>query len=270
VAAEADTTRVAGAPREAPDLTDDAFLGGALAILQPRTGYRAGLDAVLLAAAVPQATGMRVIDVGAGVGTAGLCLARRLAEARVVLLEREEKLARIATDNIARNGLGARVRAIAGDVGMSADALAAAEIADGSFDWAIANPPYHNVEAGTLPDDALKAAAHAMPEDELDRWARFMTRLVRSGGGVTVVHKADALQRVLEALAKRFGALRVLPLQPRAGAPAHRIIVAGVKGSRAPLTILPGFVLHEADGSFTPQAQAILRSGAPLSMAPAL
>jgi FkbM family methyltransferase len=223
-----------------------------------------------LAAAVPGDKALRVLDVGAGVGTAGLCLARRVAQAQVVLFEREAELAKIAAENITRNGLGERVRVAAGDVGLGAPALAALGLADGSFDWAIANPPFHSVEAGTVAEDTLKAAAHAMPEDELDRWARFMARMVRSGGGITVVHKADALVRLLAALSSRFGALKVLPLQPREKAAAHRIIVSGVKGSRALPAILPAFVLHEADGSFTPQAQAVLRSGAALAMAPSI
>jgi tRNA1(Val) A37 N6-methylase TrmN6 len=247
--------------------TDDAFLGGALQILQPKSGYRAGLDAVMLAAAVP-AGPLQVLDVGAGVGTAGLCFARRAEGARVTLLEREPALAHLAAENVQRNGLGSSVRVVQTEVGLSAVGLQALDLAQESFDQVMANPPFHASDAGTLAPDALKAGANAMPEADLERWVRFMARMAAPGGGVTVIHKADVLGHLLSLLEGRFGALRVLPLLPRAAAPAHRVIVQGIKGSRAPLTLLPGFVLHGAGNAFTPEAQAILRSGAALPMTP--
>jgi len=249
--------------------SDDAFLGGRLQVLQPRSGYRAGLDAVMLAAAVPAAESkpMRALDLGAGVGTAGLCLARRLQTAEVTLLEREQKLVRLAQENITRNALAARVRVVEGEVGMAAAALKKFDLAEESFDHVLANPPFHDLEAGTIAPDPLKAGAHAMPDTELARWARFMARMAKPGGGITVIHKAEALIRLLAVLDGRFGALLVLPLYPRAAAPAHRVIVQGIKGSRAPPALLPGFVLHEAGDAFTPEAQAVLRDGAPLPIA---
>ena len=245
--------------------TDDAFLGGALNILQPAAGYRAGLDAVMLAAAVSiKHQGARVLDVGAGVGTAGLCIARRVPSARVTLLEREPALVRLAAENARRNGLEQRVGVVAGEVGLAAAALQRLGLADASFDHVVANPPFHSRDAGTPAADALKAAAHAMPESDLDQWARFMARMAAPGGAFTLIHKAEALPALLAVLEGRFGALTLLPLHPRAGEPAHRLIVSGTKGSRAPMSLLPGFVLHEADGTFTPQAQAVLRGGAAL------
>jgi tRNA1(Val) A37 N6-methylase TrmN6 len=258
----------ASATKDLP--TDDAFLGGALRILQPKSGYRAGLDAVILAAAVPAAAGrpMRVLDVGAGVGTAGLCLARRAESAEVTLLEREPALAHLAAENAQRNGLGARVRVVQGEVGLSAAGLQALDLAPESFEQVMANPPFHARDAGTLAPDALKASAHAMPETDLERWVRFMARMVAPGGSVTIIHKAEVLGHLLTLLEGRFGALRVLPLHPRMAAPAHRVIVQGIKGSRAPLVLLPGFVLHGTGDAFTPEAQAILRAGAALPMTP--
>ncbi len=249
-------------------VSDDAFLGGALNILQPRNGYRAGLDAVMLAAAVPvdQSRPLRVLDVGAGVGTAGLCLARRAPFAEVVLLEREPQLAALAAENIARNDLPGHVRVITGVVGTPAAELRAMGLVEESFGHVIANPPYHDSDSATLPPDALKAGAHAMPDTELDDWARFMARMTAPGGVATIIHKADALARLLAVLEARFGALKVLPLHPRSGAPAHRVLVQGIKGSRGPLQILPGFVLHQEGNAFTPAAQDILRHGAPLAM----
>jgi tRNA1(Val) A37 N6-methylase TrmN6 len=254
--------------QERPPVTNDAFLGGALSILQLRSGYRAGLDAVMLAAAVPgdASRPLRVLDVGAGVGTAGLCVARRLPSAEVVLLEKQRELAALAGQNVQHNDLDARVRVVASDVGATAGELRVHGLVDESFGHVIANPPYHDADAGTLASDALKAGAHAMDDGALDAWARFMARMTAPGGLVTLIHKAEALGRVLGAFDQRFGALRILPLQPRVGAAAHRVIVQGTKGSRAPLQLLPGFVLHEAGNAFTPAAQAILRHGANLPM----
>jgi len=261
-------TAIGRMPAGAAELTDDAFLGGALSILQLRSGYRAGLDAVMLAAAVPDAMGrpLRVLDIGAGVGTAGLCVARRLPTAEVILLEREKQLAELAAENIHRNGLAGRVRVVAATVGAAPAELRAHMLADESFDHVIANPPYHTTGAGTRAPDALKAGAHAMDGEELERWARFMARMAMPGGAATIVHKADALACVLMALGTRFGALRILPLHPRPDAPASRVLVQGIKGSKAPLQILPGFILHGEGNGFTGAAQDILRNGAPLSL----
>jgi tRNA1(Val) A37 N6-methylase TrmN6 len=253
-----------GAADDAP--TDDRFLGGALHILQPAIGYRAGLDAVMLAAAVSVEGPSRVLDVGAGVGTAGLCVCRRFASARVTLFEKEPALVRLARENVQRNGLGDRVRVLEGDIGLSAEMAKDLGLEPESFDHVIANPPFHDADGGTPAPDRLKAAAHAMADEGLERWARFMARLAVPGGSVSVIHKAEALSGLLAAFDGRFGALQILPLHPRAYAPARRIIVAGRKGSRAPLTLLPGLVLHGDDGAFTPQAQAILRAGAGLRL----
>lgn len=254
----------------APDqATDDAFLGGALSLLQPRAGYRAGLDAVMLAASVParaDLSPLRVLDVGAGVGTAGLCLARRVATARVVLLEREPELAALARENVARNGLDERVEVVEADISQPAAELAALGLAPESFDHVIANPPYHRTGAGTPSAVALKAGAHAMPEADLEHWARFMARMARAGACATLIHKAEALGDILAVLDGRFGAIKVLPLNPREGEPAHRVIVRGLKGRRAPLTLLAGMVLHGPDNAFAPTVDAILRAGAPLSL----
>ncbi|MGI9404367.1 MAG: tRNA1(Val) (adenine(37)-N6)-methyltransferase [Hyphomicrobium sp.] len=246
-------------------LTDDAFLGGKLQILQPKSGYRAGLDAVMLAAAVPLSSA-RVLDVGAGVGTAGLCLARRDPKVQLTFLEKESALSRIAAENVERNGLAGRARVVEGDVNISQAELEAAGLKAESFDHVIANPPFHAKEKGTLAPDQLKAAAHAMLDDDLDRWTRFMARMAQPGGGATLIHKTEALTRLLTALDGRFGALKILPLHPREGAPAHRVVIQGTKGSRAAPILLPGFVLHGAGDAFTAEAQAILRAGAPLSM----
>jgi FkbM family methyltransferase len=253
-------------PEGTPDTSEDAFLGGKLILQQPKSGYRAGLDAVFLAACVPIANGMpmTVLDVGAGVGTVGLCVAVRCAQADVTLLERDPRLVTIARRNIRQMGAVDRTRIVAASVGATAAQLTTLGLKDASFDHVAANPPFHAVGRGTSAPDALKAASHAMPADSLSEWIRFLARMAKPGGTATVIHKAEALPQLLAAFAGRFGALHVLPLHPRAGEPASRVIVQGIKGSRAPLVLCAGFVLHGEGNAFTPQAQAVLRDGAVL------
>lgn len=256
---------VAQRPASAAEETRDAFLGDRLMVRQPARGYRAGVDAVLLAAALPCGDGreMRVLDAGAGVGTAGLCLARRCPAVHVTLLELQAPLARLARANVADNGLCERVRVIEADL-LDAKALTAAWVARESFDIAIANPPFHDAAAGTAATDAVKAAAHAMPRESLDDWLRALAHLTRPGGSIYVVHKVESLPDLLAACRGRFGGLTVRPIQPRADAPSIRVIVSGIKGSRAPLQLLAPFVLHGEGHAFTAAAEAVLRQGAAL------
>ncbi len=250
------------------DLTDDAFLGGQLKLLQPRAGYRAGIDAVLLAAAIPCQPGRpeSILDAGGGVGTVGLSVVRRCPDATAVLLERAPKLVELAEENVRRNDLSKRVHVFSGDLTASWSEMAGLGLAIESFDHVAANPPFHIDGKGTVSSDAWKSAAHSMPEGDLDLWGRLMARMAVSGGTATMIHKADALQAVLGALTGRFGAFKVLPIYPREGQPAIRFIVQGIKGSRAPLSLLPGLILHGDGNAFTPAAQLILRDGAALTL----
>lgn len=254
---------------DGPDtLTEDAFLGDRLTILQPRQGYRAGVDAVLLAAAAPVAAGraQSLVDCGAGAGTVGLCVAVRCPDARVTLVEREPDLIEIATRNIDTNGLASRCQVVAGDVTANALLPSAPRLEPDSIDHALANPPYHATGGGTPPPDRLKSASHTMPADALDLWLRFMTRIVKPGGSATMIHKADQLDRVLAAFGGRFGGLRVLPIHAYPDEPAIRVIVQGTKGSRAGILLLPGLILHNPDRSFRALPKAIFRDGAALDL----
>lgn len=251
-----------GASNAAPEITEDYFLGDRLIIRQPRKGYRAGVDAVLLAASVraPTKGDATLIDIGAGVGAVGLCAAVRLPSLNVTLLEREPELVKLAIENIAANGLAGRVTAVHAEVG------APAGLAPESFDAAVANPPFHDLYAGTPAPNALKAASHAMPGQSLDDWLRFMARMVRPGGRATLIHKAEALPEILAAFEARFGGLIILPIHAREHEPAIRVLAQGIKGSRAPLTMNPPFVLHGNGNEFTVPAQQILRHGGALGM----
>ena len=244
--------------------SDDAFLGGRLRIFQPGNGYRAGLDGILLAATVQASAGARVLDVGAGVGVVGLCVAHRLPGVHVTLIERDARLAALARRNVERNGFSARACVVEADVlqplGASPELAAAAE----SFDHVVSNPPFLVEGRGTASGDPIKARANAMPEGALDRWARFMAAMLRPAGRIAMIHRAEALPEIFPALAGRFGGAVILPLHARAGEPAFRVLVAAVKGSRAPMELRPGLTLHKADGSFRPAIAAVLRDGAEL------
>lgn len=244
--------------------SDDAFLGGRLRVLQPSSGYRAGLDAVLLAATVEEGPGAQVLDVGSGVGVVGLCVARRLPDVRMTMIERDRGLAALARRNAERNRLGDRVRVIAADIleplGQSSELTKAAE----SFDHVLANPPFYVEGHGTAAGDPVKAAANAMPAGALDRWARFMAAMARPGGRITLIHRAEALPEVLSSLAGRFGATIILPVHAREGEPAIRVLLHAVKGTRVPLQLRPGLVLHKDDGGFHALIDAALRDGAGL------
>ncbi len=249
-------------------MTADAFLGGGLHILQPKAGYRAGIDAVLLAASAPVKSGRkeRVLDVGAGVGVVGLAVARRVPRTDVTLVEREPLLVDLARDNIERNGLEARVRAVQADVSRRLDDVPELRPEAESFDHVLANPPYNQQGVGTVSVEALKAVASVMPGGNLARWARFMAAMARPGGSATMIHRADAVGEVLSAFAGRFGGLIVFPLYPREGRSATRVLVQGIKGSNAPIELRPGLVLHDAGNRFRAEAEAILRHGAGLSL----
>jgi tRNA1(Val) A37 N6-methylase TrmN6 len=255
---------VLGAADAAAGETDDAFLGGRLKVLQPAAGYRAGIDGVLLAATVNARPGEQVLDVGAGVGIVGLCIACRLSDVRVTMVERDTGLAAVAQRNISRNGFADRVRVLEADVqrplGECSELAGAAE----SFDHVLANPPFHIEGRGTAAGDRVKAKANAMPEGGLDRWVRFLAAMARPSGRLGMIHRADALAEVLSALAGRFGGVEILPLHARAGEPASRLLVQAVKGSRAPLVLQQGLVLHDAGNGFRPEIAAVLRKGAPL------
>lgn len=247
--------------------TEDAVLGGALRIRQPARGYRAGLDAVLLAAAVP-ATGdspTRVLDLGAGVGTVGLAIAVRLPRAEVTLVEREPGLVLLARANSAANGTDGRVSVIEADVRATAQMLADAGVEPDSFDHAVANPPYFSAGLGLRPTLEQRAVSREMPEADLDAWIRCAARAVRPGGTLTLIHRPEALGRLLAALEGRFGGLMIRPLSAGTSEPATRILMTGRKGSRAPLRLLAPLVTHLADGAYSPDVAAVITRPAELA-----
>lgn len=245
-------------------VTDDIFLGGRLRILQPRQALRSGLDAVMLAASVGGAPGEAVLDAGAGVGVVGLAVARRCEGVRVTLLEREPDLAALAMLNATRNDLRERTHVVCADLTQPLDRLRAHGLAAGSFDHVLANPPFYDAEQVRASPRALKASATVLAAGDLDRWLRFLAAMAKPGGRLSMIHRADALHEILQAIGNRFGAVTVYPLFPRADTAASRLLVQGIKSHRGPLRILPGLILHEETGGYTARADAILRGGGAL------
>ncbi|MDB5507446.1 MAG: methyltransferase [Devosia sp.] len=239
--------------------TIDAFLGGALTVSQPAKGYRAGLDAVLLGAAV--APGSRsVLDLGCGVGTAGLVALSQRSDRTALLAERDPDLVALAVANLAANGFANRARVALVDVTARGVERKAAGLLPDAFDTVIANPPFFSAGQGTLATDPGRAGARHMPADALDLWVKAAATSVCNGGETIFVLPATLLGVVLASFAVRFGAITALPLVPRPDAPASRVLVRGVKGSRAPLTLLASRALHGAAGhDFAPEFEAILR-----------
>jgi tRNA1(Val) A37 N6-methylase TrmN6 len=248
-------------------VTEDAVLGGALRLRQPRRGHRVGHDAILLAAACPAQAGEHVVDLGAGVGAAGLALAARARDIAVTLVEIDPDLAALAADNAALNGMAARVRSIVLDAAAPARAFAAARLAPESVARVLMNPPFNDPVRQKTSPDRRRRLAHAAPREALTAWIRTAARLLRPRGTLTVIFRADGLVDLGRALDSVFGAVAVLPVYPKPDEPAIRILVRATKASRAPLALLPGLVLSDAGGHPTPQAEAVLRAGAILPLA---
>lgn len=257
---------------EQNDLTEDAFMGYALRVFQPRIGYRAGIDAVLAAAAVPlgNLAKSNVLDAGAGAGVVGLCIASRSPTAHVTMVEIDPTLATLARRNIGHNNFSQRVNVVEHDIGVGGAAFDPTtghpDLLPGSYDHVVSNPPFYFEGRGTPSPRASKARAHAMAAADLDAWVRFLAAGCKTGGTITVINRTDVLPDLINSMRIRFGALRILPLHARESEPAGRFIIQGIKGSRAPLTLLAGLILHDESQSYRPNIEAILRTGQALPL----
>ena len=248
---------VAPSPFGAVEAVENALLNGRVRLRQPTRGYRAGMDAALLAAAVPAEPGQRVIEAGCGAGAVLLQIAARRPGVSLTGLERDSAMAALACGNAALNGCEAEI--LIGDVAAGFRALDRPP-----FDWAVSNPPFFD------DPDALRAPATEkqgawMADAGLGAWTRFLLKSVREGGRIVIIHRADRLADLLALLGGTAGSFAVRGVHPHADEPAKRVLVQAIKTGKSPLRLLPPLVLHDRSGAkHTAEAEAILRGEAGL------
>lgn len=244
-------------------VTADSVLGGRLLLRQPASGHRVGHDALLLAAFAP-ADRRCAVDLGAGVGGAGLAFLMRVPAARAVLVEIDPQLARLAAENAALNGLAGRCAVVAADVGAIARPSGPPEPAAGAADLVLMNPPFNAEARHKASPHGGRARAHMGGADLLSGWVTAADRCLAARGVLCLIHRPETLADMLGALSGRFGAAEILPVHPRPDRAAVRLLVRAVKGRRTAPALLPGLVLAGTDGTPAAAAEAVLRSAAGL------
>jgi len=242
-----------------PDIVENGVLNGRVRLRQPARGYRAGMDAALLAAAVPAEAGQRVIEAGCGAGAVLMQIAARRPGVVLTGLERDPAMAALAVENAALNGAAGSAVIRQGDVAAGFRVLGVEPA-----DWAISNPPFFD-DATALRAPAEGKRGAWMADDGLKTWTDFLLKAVKEGGRIVVVHRADRLADLLALLGEKAGSFAMRPIHPFADEPAKRVLVYAIKTGRAPLRLLPPLILHDREGGkHTPQAEAILRGEASL------
>ena len=238
------------------EFTEDAFLGGQLVLRQPKSGHRAGHDAMLLAAATAAGPGDRMADFGAGVGAAGLAVARRVPGIDLVLVEIDPTLADLARQNAAANKIAAEVIVL--DIESASGAFAAANLLPDSVDAVLMNPPFNDSTRHRPSPDSAREVAHVATATTLDSWIHAARRIVRPKGTLTLIWRADGISDVLAALERGFGSLELLPVHADVTQPAIRILIRATKGGRAPTRIHASLVLNNESGAPNKEVQEIL------------
>ena len=236
--------------------TLDTLLDGRVRLFQPESGYRVAIDPVLLAAAVDVRNGARILDVGCGTGAALFCVLTRLDKSQGIGLERQSTLAALARRGIEANGLAERVQIQERDLASPASEMGA------SFDAVMTNPPYF--EAGSVRSAPEDERAHTESTLTLSQWIDACFKYLKSEGFFAIIHRAERLADIIATVNGHAGEVKVIPLWPKAGQPAKRVIVTAKKGRKSPSMIHPGLVLHQENGDFTAEAETILRNAAPL------
>lgn len=254
-------------PQSLPDtasenaVVENALLGGRVRLRQPAKGYRAGMDAALLAAAVTAKSGERVFEAGCGAGAVLMQIAARRPGVVLAGLEREAPAADLARQNADLNGVADRTTILTGDV---ADGFRPLDLVP--FDWAVSNPPFFDDEGALRAPSPGKRAAW-IADDGLEAWTDLLMASVRDGGRILMIHRADRLADILSLLGDKCGSFAILPIQPFADQPAKRVLVRAIKRGKAPLVLLPALVLHDRSGAkHTAEAEAILRGEAYLAV----
>ena len=239
------------------------LLGGKIKLLQPQDGFRASLDSVMVAAACPAQDGDRVLDMGCGAGSASFCLLYRVNGCYLCGVDIQESCVKMAAQNAVLNNVSERSDFVHCDINQF-------EVSrpDERFDHIICNPPY--LETGTYltspTEEKAIALGHRDQDVSIEVWIKHAHRLLKSRGSLTLIQRSDMLDDIIQAMGKRFGKIDVIPLWPKTGKISKRVIIRAVKDRRSPLTMYPGIVLHEEDGSYTAQANEILKEAGSLAL----
>ncbi len=241
----------------------DHILGGRLLLCQPKTGFRAGIEPILLAAAIPNSVSGQVLELGCGVGTAALCYASRVSDSSVIGVEKQSELAKLASDNVFRNHLNDRIRIINEDILCLHETLAPC-----SFYHVMANPPFVEAERADPKMHPLRWGSHVEGSAKLADWVSVARKLLKPKGTFTVIYDAGRIDDLIALLKVGFGGITIFPLWPSVqekGQDAKRVLVQARKGVKSPARIAGGMVLHDINGSFTSAAANILERGAELA-----
>jgi tRNA1(Val) A37 N6-methylase TrmN6 len=247
------------------EFTEDAFLGGQLRLRQPKSGHRAGHDAMLLAAATPARSGDRVVDLGAGIGAAGLAIAKRVAGIELLLVEIDAALASVARGNAVANAIAADVIVL--DVTSAAETFATAGLSPDSVDVVLMNPPFNDPARHRASPDRAREVAHVSTAATVGKWIHAARRILKSGGALTLIWRADGLVEVLTALARGFGSLAIQPVHGDPKMPAIRVLIRATKGGKAPLRIYPALMLNDESALPNKQVTDVLAGKGVLPLA---
>ncbi|MBY0461919.1 MAG: methyltransferase [Alphaproteobacteria bacterium] len=241
--------------------SQDYLLGGKVLIKQPTQGYRVAIDPIFLAASIDVHPGDAVLDIGAGVGAASLCLATRVPYVKVTGVELQRDYVRCAAENVKLNNLRGRVEILHGDLLRPPPRLAA-----GTFSHVMTNPPYLDATRNNISPYENKAMANLEGEADLDQWAKFCLLMVKPKGSITFIHRSDRLDQILSFFSGKLGNITIYPLWPGKNKPAKRVLIRGIKNTHGALRLLPGMVLHNDNGRYTTEAEGVLRDAAAIVM----
>lgn len=239
----------------------DEVLGGAIRLKQPLEGYRMSMDTVLLAAAIPAQAGDKILEAGIGTGGASLCLAHRIKDTHITGLELQSEMAALAKENVLINDMADRVDIVEGNL-----IAPPKELKAGSFDHVFANPPYLDDGTAIRSPNTTKGLAHMEKSASLKNWVNFCVNMVRHKGSISFIYRADRMDELISRLHRGVGELAILPIRPRVGEVAKRVIIQGRKGVSGAARLLPGLILHGIQEHYTGAAEAIVRDGDALEL----